>query len=146
MEKSDNSHPMKPEDTTPSSHPPDSPAFDPVGASTDPELRPISTEDRAHSAQTQVEHHLVAFEPDDPENPKNWSKAYKWYCTMVVALTCFVVALASSVITPDIEGVQKEFGVSREAALLSITVFVVGFGVGPMAFAPLSEVYGRRII
>ena len=27
-----------------------------------------------------------------------------------------------------------------------MTVFVVGFGVGPMAFAPLSEIIGRRII
>lgn len=89
---------------------------------------------------------LVAFAPADPGNPKNWSKAFKWYCTMVVALTCFVVALASSVITADIAGVRDEFGVSEEVALASISVFVVGFGVGPMVFAPLSEIYGRRVI
>ncbi|KAI9643532.1 Synaptic vesicle transporter SVOP [Ciborinia camelliae] len=92
------------------------------------------------------EYKLVTFLPDDPENPKNWSKAFKWYCTMVVAITCFVVAFASSVITADLIGVQEEFGVSEEIALLSITVFVVGFGVGPMMFAPLSEVVGRRWI
>lgn len=89
---------------------------------------------------------LVTFEPNDPGNPKNWSKALKWYCTMVVAITCFVVAFASSVITADIIGVEEEFGVSEEVVLLSITLFVVGFGVGPMMFAPLSEIYGRRII
>lgn len=89
---------------------------------------------------------MVTFTPNDPENPKNWSKAYKWWCTMVVALTCFVVAFASSVITADIKGVVDEFGVSNEVALVSISVFVVGFGVGPMIFAPLSEIYGRRII
>ena len=49
---------------------------------------------------------------------------------MVVALTCFVVAFASSVVTPDIDGVAEEFNVSTEVALLSITLFVVGFGVG----------------
>ncbi|KAJ2894667.1 putative polyamine transporter 2 protein [Zalerion maritima] len=94
------------------------------------------------------EHHykLVTFLPNDKENPKNWSKAYKWYCTMVVALTCFVVAFASSVITADISGVAEEFDVSEEVALVSISLFVVGFGVGPMVFAPLSEVLGRRII
>ncbi|KAK0386022.1 hypothetical protein NLU13_5859 [Sarocladium strictum] len=91
-------------------------------------------------------HRLVEFEDGDPEDPKTWSKAYKWYCTMVVAITCFVVAFASSVITADIAGVAREFNVSEEVALLSITLFVVGFGVGPMAFAPLSEIYGRRII
>lgn len=25
---------------------------------------------------------LVTFVPNDPENPKNWSKAFKWYCTV----------------------------------------------------------------
>lgn len=91
-------------------------------------------------------HKIVQFEPNDPGNPMNWSKAYKWYCTMVVAMTCFVVALASSVITADIVGVTEEFNISEEAALLSVSLFVVGFGVGPMVFAPLSEVFGRRII
>lgn len=92
------------------------------------------------------QYHLVTFTPNDPGNPKNWSKAYKWYCTMVVAVTCFVVALASSIITADLIGVEKDFGVSEEVALLTITVFVVGFGVGPVVFAPLSEVYGRQVI
>ncbi|KAI0426219.1 major facilitator superfamily domain-containing protein [Xylaria sp. FL1042] len=94
----------------------------------------------------QRRYRLVTFQPGDPENPKNWSKAFKWYITMVVALTCFVVAFASSVVTPDINGVAEEFNVSEEVALLSITLFVVGFGVGPLAFAPLSEVYGRQVI
>ncbi|KAL4787000.1 major facilitator superfamily domain-containing protein [Aspergillus varians] len=87
---------------------------------------------------------LVTFKIDDPENPKNWPKWKKWYVTMVVAFTCFVVAFASSIITADIEGPAEEFGVSREVSLVVVTVFVVGFGVGPMAFAPLSEMYGRR--
>ncbi|GLB13411.1 hypothetical protein AtubIFM61612_000822 [Aspergillus tubingensis] len=89
---------------------------------------------------------LVTFSVDDPENPKNWSKAFKWYCTMVVSFTCFVVAFASSVITADIEGPAEQFGVSREVSLIVVTVFVIGFGVGPMAFAPLSEMVGRRMI
>ncbi|KAK1595528.1 major facilitator superfamily transporter [Colletotrichum navitas] len=100
----------------------------------------------APSAAAGGNYKLVTFVPNDPDNPKNWSKAYKWYCTMVVAMTCFVVAFCSSVITADIAGVAEEFHISEEVALLSITVFVIGFGVGPMAFAPLSEIYGRQII
>lgn len=73
---------------------------------------------------------LVTFTIGDKENPKNWSKAYKWYCTMVVAFTCFVVAFNSAVITADLVGVSKTFHVSEEVSLLTITVFVVGFGVG----------------
>ena len=49
---------------------------------------------------------LVTWKIDDPENPKNWSKPYKWWCTMCVALTCFVVAFNSAVITADIGGLS----------------------------------------
>lgn len=49
---------------------------------------------------------------------------------MIVAFTCFVVALASSVVTADLKGVEDEFHVSEEVALLSITMFVMGFGIG----------------
>ena len=73
---------------------------------------------------------LVTFKIDDPENPKNWSKAFKWYITMVIAFTCFVVALARSIVTADLPGVMQSFGVSREVTLLTVTVFVIGFGVG----------------
>lgn len=73
---------------------------------------------------------LVTFKIDDPDNPKNWSKAFKWYITMVIAFTCFVVAFASSVVTADLPGVMESFNVSREATLVTVTVFVVGFGVG----------------
>lgn len=65
---------------------------------------------------------------------------------MCVALVCFVVAFNSAVITADIASVAEEFNVSEEVALLSISLFVVGFGIGPMAFAPLSEILGRRVI
>jgi len=88
-----------------------------------------------------AEYQLVTFLPNDPENPKNWSKAFKWWCTMVVAITCFVVAFASSVITADIVGVQEEFGVSEEVALLSITLFVMGFGIGTTTYFLLQEQY-----
>lgn len=85
------------------------------------------------------DYNLVTFVPNDPENPKNWSKAYKWYCTMVVAITCFVVAFASAVITADIAGVVETFNTSTEVALLSISVFVCGFGIGELLeFNPLT--------
>lgn len=93
-----------------------------------------------------VKYNLVTFTPNDPDNPKNWSKAYKWWCTMVIAITCLSVALCSSVITPAIDGVVDEFGCTRTIALLSVTMFVLGFGIGPMVFAPMSEVVGRQWI
>jgi multidrug resistance protein len=63
---------------------------------------------------------------------------------MVVAFTCFTVAFNSAVITADLEGVSEEFHVSLEVSLLTITMFVIGFGVGPLVFAPMSELWGRK--
>ncbi|KAF2083785.1 MFS multidrug transporter-like protein [Saccharata proteae CBS 121410] len=106
----------------------------------------ILKEVRSNATGRTERYELVTWKIDDPENPKNWSKAYKWWCTMCVAVTCFVVAFDSGVITADLTGPSETFNVSREVSFLTITLFVVGFGVGPMAFAPLSEIVGRRPI
>src|SRR5436309_1678612 len=75
------------------------------------------------------DHKLVAFTIRDAENLKNWSKGYRWYGTMVVTYTCFV-AFASGVVTAHLTGVSERFNVSNEVSLLTITVFITGFGVG----------------
>jgi MFS family permease len=41
---------------------------------------------------------------------------------------------------------MREFNISRTVALLGLTFYTLGIGFGPMATAPLSEFYGRRII
>lgn len=106
-------------------------------------LQPVKSN---HTGRNSERYELVTFKENDPENPKNWSKAYKWWCTMVVAITCLAVAFDSAVITADLGGPAATFHVSEEVSLLTITLFVVGFGVGPMAFAPLSEIVGRKPI
>ena len=40
----------------------------------------------------------------------------------------------------------KEFNISKEVAILGISVFVLGLGLGPLLVGPLSEVYGRNIV
>jgi MFS family permease len=41
---------------------------------------------------------------------------------------------------------MRDFAISRTVALLGLTFFTLGIGLGPMATAPLSEFYGRRIV
>jgi hypothetical protein len=50
----------------------------------------ILREVRSNATGKIERYELVTWKIDDPENPKNWSKAYKWWCTMCVAITCFV--------------------------------------------------------
>ena len=90
---------------------------------------------------------IVEFVPNDEKNPKNLSITTKWVYTGVLGFMCFVVALGSAIVTGDLERPAEYFGVSQEVIILaSVTVFVIGFGVGPLLFAPMSEEVGRKPI
>ena len=41
---------------------------------------------------------------------------------------------------------MEQFGIVREVALLPLSFYTLGFTIGPLVSAPLSEIYGRRII
>ncbi len=41
---------------------------------------------------------------------------------------------------------EEAFGMSQEVAILTISLFVAGYCVGPLLWGPLSESYGRRPI
>jgi MFS family permease len=56
------------------------------------------------------------------------------------------VTFASSAYASGIEGVMQRFDVSEEVATLGLSLFVLGFALGPLIWAPLSEVYGRKSI
>ncbi|CAE6466974.1 unnamed protein product [Rhizoctonia solani] len=86
---------------------------------------------------------LVTWDDKDPENPRNLSRFRKWTITLLSSALCLSVALGSSVVTGDIHGPMEEFQVSEEVVNLTVTLFVVGFGIGPLAFAPMSEILGR---
>lgn len=91
---------------------------------------------------------LVVFTgPEDKGDPKNKSEALKWLYTVLLGIICFVVALGSAIVTGDLERPKEYFGVSEEVIILaSVTMFVLGFGLGPLVFAPLSEELGRKPI
>ncbi|CAE6487449.1 unnamed protein product [Rhizoctonia solani] len=86
---------------------------------------------------------LVTWDDKDPENPRNLSRFRKWTITLLSSALCLSVALGSSIVTGDIPGPMEEFQVSEEVVNLTVTLFVVGFGIGPLVFAPMSEILGR---
>ncbi len=55
-------------------------------------------------------------------------------------------AFASAVITGDFGGIMSEFHMGLVVCSLSVSLMVVGFGVGPLIWAPVSELVGRRVI
>lgn len=90
---------------------------------------------------------LVEWEgPDDPANPHNWSLAKKWVSMVVVSTSSFCVTLNSSIVTSTFDAISTEFHIGREVAILGLSLFVVGLGVGPLLLGPASELYGRKPI
>lgn len=89
---------------------------------------------------------VVEFPPRSPENPLNFPASRKWLITSVVTTSVFAVTLTSSAYSASSEQVMAELGASSEVFALGIALFVLGFAVGPPLWAPVSELYGRRIL
>ncbi|KZF25582.1 putative MFS multidrug transporter [Xylona heveae TC161] len=80
----------------------------------------------------------------DPYRPINWPVRKKIITTMLYGFTTFGATFSSSVYSPALEQIAEEFHVSREVTTLGISLLIAGFGLGPLLWAPLSEVYGRK--
>jgi len=81
--------------------------------------------------------------PDDPANPKNMSWGKRWLIVATTGLMTFTVSFASSVFSTTTFKTAAEFDVSSEVMLLGLSLYVVGFAVGPMIWGPMSEAFGR---
>lgn len=83
---------------------------------------------------------------DDPENPHNWSMFKRIMHVWAVASLGMAVTIGSSIITPATPEIEKLFHASRTAAILSLSLFVLGLGIGPTIAAPISETFGRSVV
>ncbi|KAK5279241.1 hypothetical protein LTR16_007852, partial [Cryomyces antarcticus] len=95
---------------------------------------------------TEEDPYVVTWIDNDPRNPMNFSKVKKWSLTMLVAIATLAVAFVSSAYTGGIRQIITEFGVSSEVVTLGVSLFVLGFAIGPLLWAPLSEIFGRQIL
>ena len=72
------------------------------------------------------------FGDDDPENPMNWSLFKKVFVTAEICLLTTSVYIGSAIYSAGTESVATTFNVSEVAATLGLTLFVAGYGIGPM--------------
>jgi DHA1 family multidrug resistance protein-like MFS transporter len=89
---------------------------------------------------------VVHFDgPEDPYKALNWTPKRKIITTALYGLTTMTATWASSTFSPGTVDVSKEFHVGTQVATLGTSLFLFGFGIGPLLWAPLSEVYGRKL-
>ncbi|POS78918.1 major facilitator superfamily transporter [Diaporthe helianthi] len=93
---------------------------------------------------TETDPYVIQWIPNDPRDPMLWTRPRKWFITMMVSLTTLAVALLSSAYTGGIREIIEEFKISQTVATLGVSLFVLGFAVGPLMWAPLSELFGRQ--
>ncbi|KAI1654523.1 MFS general substrate transporter [Daldinia decipiens] len=111
-----------------------------------PGVTPAVMEWKYRGSGTTDDPFIVDFLPDDPKNPVKFSTAKKWGITALQAIAVLAVTFVSTAYSGGIGEVVREFRVDEEIAILGISLFVLGFAVGPLLWAPLSEMYGRQLL
>lgn len=86
----------------------------------------------------------VGWEENDPANPRNWSNLYKAWITFQLGMLALAASLGSSIIAPAENDIAEYLGVSTEVTVLCISLYVLGFAFGPLLWAPVSELFGRK--
>ncbi|KAJ5516120.1 hypothetical protein N7527_007680 [Penicillium freii] len=95
---------------------------------------------------TEDDPYAVVWIPADPRNPMNFRPIKKWSITLLVSFVTLAVSLVSSAFSGGMRQIMEDFGASQEIVILGVSLFVLGFAIGPLIWAPLSEIFGRRHI
>lgn len=93
---------------------------------------------------TESDPYIVEWLDVDPENPKAYSSRMRWSVTILIAVMTLCVAFASSAYSGIVEPLIKEFRCSEEVVILGLSMNVLGYSIGPLLWAPMSETIGRR--
>ncbi|WQF85778.1 Putative major facilitator superfamily, MFS transporter superfamily [Colletotrichum destructivum] len=114
----------------------------------DLELGPPSDLEKTPTTRTPQDPNLVTWDgPNDPGNPKQWSMKRKWAAVFCISCFTLLSPVSSSMVAPALEAIGDEFNIasSFEQALV-LSIFVLAYAIGPLAWGPLSELYGRVIV
>lgn len=87
---------------------------------------------------------FITFKPGDKENPHNWNIYLRWLYTFILSMAVISASYGSSSLASGLPLVNKKYHVSTEVSILTVSLMVLGFLVGPLLWAPLSEQIGRR--
>lgn len=67
------------------------------------------------------------------------------YLSALLGYTTLVAAFTSSIFSSATVAVARQYHVSTEVGVLGVSLYVLGFATGPILWAPLSELRGRKM-
>lgn len=92
------------------------------------------------------EDYVVEYDSEsDPLHPQNWPMKKKLIIGTSLGYVTLASSFGSSIFSAATSTVATHFGVSSEVGILGTSLYVLGFALGPIVWAPFSELYGRRI-
>ncbi|CAK7568506.1 MAG: hypothetical protein SEPTF4163_006499 [Sporothrix epigloea] len=98
-------------------------------------------------SESENEASIVTWNENDPENPYNWSKTRKIAILITTMTSIINSTMGSSLPSNAVPAMTKEWGVtSTTQMVLPVSIYLVGYIVGPLVWAPLSEQYGRKTL
>jgi multidrug resistance protein len=87
---------------------------------------------------------IVDWEEGEQGNPQNWPMKKKWATMAIVSSITFLTPLASSMVAPGVQLILRDFNsTSQTVGSFVVSIYVLGYALGPLFVAPMSEVYGR---
>ncbi|KAF2748102.1 MFS multidrug transporter-like protein [Sporormia fimetaria CBS 119925] len=95
---------------------------------------------------TEEDPYVVEWIHNDPRDPMKWGAGKKWIMTVSMAMATLTVAFCSSAYSGGTTDIIREFGASQTLVIAGLSLFVLGFALGPLLWAPISELYGRQVV
>ncbi|KAF2136478.1 uncharacterized protein K452DRAFT_343111 [Aplosporella prunicola CBS 121167] len=81
---------------------------------------------------------------DDLNFPQNWQKSIRLGHVAVAGTTAFLSNIGSTGFAIAASSLAHEFHITNSTLeTLTVTLYLLGFALGPLVIAPLSETYGR---
>ncbi|KIH94351.1 hypothetical protein SPBR_06205 [Sporothrix brasiliensis 5110] len=109
--------------------------------------RPEDNQQTPSLSNSENETLIVAWEENDPENPYNWSKTRKIILLITTMTSIINSTMGSALPSNAVPYMAKEWGVTSSTQMvLPVSTYLVGYILGPLVWAPLSEQYGRRAL
>lgn len=76
-----------------------------------------------------------------------WPIKKKALATFMIGAYCFLSPFSSTIFTPSIHLIMTDLGiVDSTLGALTVSIFLFAYAIGPLVMAPLSEIYGRKVI
>ncbi|KAL4944130.1 hypothetical protein BDV06DRAFT_188172 [Aspergillus oleicola] len=97
---------------------------------------------------TDLDQGLIGWDgQDDPSNPQNFAASRKWTLLVLVSLVSLISPLGSTIFSPALRSLADDTGETNQTLLsFTVSIYLIGYVFGPLVLAPLSEIYGRRIV